>query len=248
MAGPYSENDVNKWLKNMLATPAAERTGQQDPTAVINKPTTAPSAASTTMPPTSLSSAPMGAAQEQFNQDVLNKRKDLASTLKQFARGEVQVDPEQMVKDASTVGVSREQLSGLYKQYRKEFKSSPESGPATPNLDRLAQMQNKPIGSSSALTRYDKNTGQPIRGVQGAVGGLETRPSGTQIGGRRSSLPKEMQNIAAANLYRAEQELLLQNEQAILDREEQRAKTDAFLRMNKPPEDGETRQMPYFIK
>ena len=166
MAGPYSENDVNKWLKNMLATPAAERVGQQDPTAVINKPTTAPSAASTTTPPTSLSSAPMGATQEQFNQDVLNKRKDLASTLKQFARGEVQVDPEQMVKDASTVGVSREQLSGLYKQYRKELESgsaaSTQNGPNTPNLDRLAQMQNKPIGSNL----------MGASGVQGAVGGL----------------------------------------------------------------------------
>jgi hypothetical protein len=204
----------------------------------------------------------------------LEKRQELGSILKQFARDEVKVDPEQMVKIGADIGVSRGQLSGLYKKYRSEFEAEAPEGSApalakmsqeankqtpvaataaenrlfTPNLDNLSQMQNKPIGSSSALTRYDKNTGQPIRGVQGAVGGLETRPSGTQIGGRRSSLPKEMQNIAAANLYRAEQELLLQNEQIALDREEQRARIDAFLKMNKPPEDGETKQMPYFIK
>lgn len=196
------------------------------------------------MTPTSLSSAPMGMAQEQFNQDILNKRKDLASTLKQFARGEVQVDPEQMVKDASTVGVSREQLSGLYKQYRKELETgsaaSTQNGSNTPNLDRLAQMQNKPIGSNL----------MGASGVQGAVGGLSrgTSPTGgTPIGGGgRSSLPKEMQNIAAFNLDQAKRERVRQEQQFALDREEQRAKTDAFLRMNKPPEDGETKQMPYF--
>ena len=245
--GLYSADDLKKWQEKMLAMPAAQRAGQQDPKAVIdgNKPDvkgalTPPTAAPTTaapttatpaaMPSSSLSPAPMDAAKEQYNQDA---RKDLASTLKQFARGETQVDSEQMVKDASAIGVSREQLSGLYKEYRKEYDKETEA-------KKSEEFYNRP----SALTRYDKKTGEPVRGVQGAsgvqgaVGGLSKGPSptgGTPIGrGGRSSLPKEMQNIAAANLYRAGQDRILQNEQQALNDAEQRARIEAFLNANKP--------------
>jgi hypothetical protein len=55
----------------------------------------------------------------------LDKRKELASVLKQFARGEVKVNPEDMVKSGATMGVSRSQLSNLYQQYRKDFQNNP---------------------------------------------------------------------------------------------------------------------------
>ena len=55
----------------------------------------------------------------------LDKRKELASVLKQFARGEVKVNPEDMVKAGATMGVSRNQLSNLYQQYRKDFQANP---------------------------------------------------------------------------------------------------------------------------
>jgi hypothetical protein len=57
--------------------------------------------------------------------EELDKRKELASILKQFARAEVRVDPEQMVKSGAEMGVSRGQLSGLYKKYREDFKANP---------------------------------------------------------------------------------------------------------------------------
>ena len=157
---PYSEDDVNKWLKNMLATSAAERVGQQDPTAVINKSTTAPSTTSTMMPPTSLSSAPMGAAQGQFNQDVLNKRKELASTLKQFARGEIKVDTNQMAEDAKGVGVSRSQLGDLYKQYRNEFQKEPKQS-FNSKIDEYAQSR---FGSGAGDRRsLESESGKALR-------------------------------------------------------------------------------------
>ena len=55
----------------------------------------------------------------------LDKRKELASVLKQFARNEVKVNPEDMVKAGATMGVSRSQLSNLYQQYRKDFQANP---------------------------------------------------------------------------------------------------------------------------
>jgi hypothetical protein len=55
----------------------------------------------------------------------LDKRKELASVLKQFARNEVKVNPEDMVKAGATMGVSRGQLSNLYQQYRKDFQNNP---------------------------------------------------------------------------------------------------------------------------
>lgn len=106
------------------------------------------------------------------DEEELDKRKELALVLKEFARGDIKVDPEEMVKVGADIGVSRRQLSNLYKQYKKEIGSElmadpPEpagqepagqepagqepakqkSGFTTPNLDRLAQMQNEPIGS-----------------------------------------------------------------------------------------------------
>lgn len=60
--------------------------------------------------------------------EELDKRKELASVLKQFARGEVKVDPEQMAKSGAEMGVSRGQLSGLYKKYREDFKANPPEG------------------------------------------------------------------------------------------------------------------------
>jgi hypothetical protein len=59
------------------------------------------------------------------NPEELDKRKELASVLKQFARGEVKVNPEDMVKSGATMGVSRNQLSNLYQQYRKDFQNNP---------------------------------------------------------------------------------------------------------------------------
>jgi hypothetical protein len=59
------------------------------------------------------------------NSEELDKRKELASVLKQFARGEVKVNPEDMVKSGATMGVSRNQLSNLYQQYRKDFQNNP---------------------------------------------------------------------------------------------------------------------------
>jgi hypothetical protein len=55
----------------------------------------------------------------------IDKRKELASILKQFARREVKVNPEDLVKSGATMGVSRSQLSNLYQQYRKDFQNNP---------------------------------------------------------------------------------------------------------------------------
>ena len=101
------------------------------------------------------------------DEEELDKRKELALVLKKFARGDIKVDPEEMVKVGADIGISRGQLSNLYKQYKKEIGSELMAGPpepagqkpagqepakqksgfTTPNLDRLAQMQNEPIGS-----------------------------------------------------------------------------------------------------
>lgn len=62
----------------------------------------------------------------------LDKRKELASVLKQFARNEVKVNPEDMVKAGATMGVSRSQLSNLYQQYRKDFQANPPESMQTP--------------------------------------------------------------------------------------------------------------------
>lgn len=68
----------------------------------------------------------------------LEKRQELGSVLKQFARDEVKVDPEQMVKIGADVGVSRGQLGDLYKKYRSEFEAEAPEGSA-PALAKAAQ-------------------------------------------------------------------------------------------------------------
>lgn len=68
----------------------------------------------------------------------LEKRQELGSILKQFARDEVKVDPEQMVKIGADIGVSRGQLSGLYKKYRSEFEAEAPEGSA-PALAKAVQ-------------------------------------------------------------------------------------------------------------
>ena len=230
----------------------------------------------------------------------LDKRKELASVLKQFARGEVKVNPEDMVKAGATMGVSRSQLSNLYQQYRKDFQANPpesatsmaastppagtpapmgvregpvmgtpagtppsyfqtpsgadttpattaqDSGPATPRLDRLAAMQGTPMGSVSI----------GAKGVQGATGGLArgTSPTGgTPIGrgigigaspfGTKGSAARQMNNIVGAEMFRAEQKRLKAQEKQRLDDLEQRARIDAYINANKPPE---YKQMPFF--
>ena len=211
------------------------------------------------------------------NEGELDKRKLLGQAVWKMALGDSAGTADSLVKEGEKLGVSRNQLSNLYQQYKSskdiagslgspnQFANDFEFAEERRKLDirnkqfekeerveeenkKNAEFFNRP----SALTRYDKNTGEPVRGVQGAVGGLSrgTSPTGgTPIGGGgRSSLPKEMQNIAAANLYRAGQQRAMQNEQIALDREEQRARIDAFLRMNKPPEGGEIKQMPFIIK
>jgi hypothetical protein len=113
------------------------------------------------------------------NTEELDKRKELASVLKQFARNEIKVNPEDMVKSGATMGVSRGQLSNLYQQYRKDFLNNPPEGlaantppattppantqpistplagtpdqPETKGLDRLTAMQGSPMGSTSSL-------------------------------------------------------------------------------------------------
>lgn len=114
-----------------------------------------------------------------------------------------------------------------------------DSGPATPRLDRLAAMQGTPMGSVSI----------GAKGVQGATGGLAKGPSrtgGTPIGrgigigaspfGSRSSAARQMNAITGANLFRAEQERLQQQEQQNLENERIRAEIDAYKKANRPPE------------
>jgi hypothetical protein len=187
-------------------------------------------------------------------------RQGLAGMLKQFARGETKEKPEDLVALGATVGVSRKQLSDLYGKYRKEFNaesatSTQDRGPATPRLDRLAAMQGTPMGSVSI----------GAKGVQGATGGLARGSSptgGTPIGGgmgvgaspfgTRSSAARRMNNIAGANLFRAEQERFQQQEQQNLENERIRAEIDAYIKANKPPEitkfENANEKVPYFLR
>jgi hypothetical protein len=231
------------------------------------------------------------------NPEELDKRKELASVLKQFARGEVKVNPEDMVKSGATMGVSRNQLSNLYQQYRKDFQNNPpqdlmgdtpptgttptqpslfsgeyqkegpvkgpsitsttpaatltqappDSGPATPTLDRLGESIDRLVamqGATGGLARGSSPTrGTPIGGGMG----VGASPFGT-----RSSAARRMNNIAGANLFRAEQERFQQQEQQNLGNEMIRAEIDAYKKANKPPEitkfENANEKVPFFLR
>lgn len=86
----------------------------------------------------------------------LDKRKELASVLKQFARDEVKVNPEQMVKSGESMGVSRSQLSNLYQQYRKDFEANPPEDwlyVQNSKSTNTNQMADTNTGTSSPATR-----------------------------------------------------------------------------------------------
>jgi hypothetical protein len=247
------------------------------------------------------------------NPEELDKRKELASVLKQFARGEVKVNPEDMVKSGATMGVSRNQLSNLYQQYRKDFQNNPpqdlmgdtpptgttptpptgttptpptgttptqpslfsgeyqkegpvkgpsitsttpaatltqappDSGPATPRLDRLGEAIDRLVamqGTTGGLARGSSPTrGTPIGGGMG----VGASPFGT-----RSSAARRMNNIAGANLFKAEQERFQQQEQQNLENEKIRAEIDAYKKANKPPEitkfENANEKVPFFLR
>jgi len=69
----------------------------------------------------------------------LEKRKELAGVLKQFARGEIKTDPEGLVSAGEEIGVSRDQIRSLYNQYRNEFRDNPPEN--YPNKGELASVQ-----------------------------------------------------------------------------------------------------------
>jgi hypothetical protein len=182
-------------------------------------------------------------------------RQGLAGMLKQFARGETKEKPEDLIALGATVGVSRKQLSDLYGKYRKEFKAEsatstqapPDSGPATPRLDRLGEAVDRLVamqGATGGLARGSSPTrGTPIGGGMG----VGASPFGT-----RSSAARRMNNIVGANLFRAEQERFQQQEQQNLENERVRAEIDAYKKANKPPEitkfENANEKIPFFLR
>ena len=135
--------------------------------------------------PSSMAPATLGLYSPEA--DRLEKRQILANELKRFAAGESGQTAESLIAQGAQpdVGVSREQLSNLYRKYQRDVRSGPPepTGPLkstfaqqeeqararseaagafggedqrgrslassvkTPNLDRLAQMQDEPVGS-----------------------------------------------------------------------------------------------------
>jgi hypothetical protein len=109
----------------------------------------------------------------------LERRKVLSGQLKEFAQ-KPDSSPNTakgLMEEAGKVGVSRDQMSSLFQQYKAETPSatpsaSPQTamspsasgmgepstprldrGPVTPGLDRLAAMQGTPMGSTSTLNQ-----------------------------------------------------------------------------------------------
>jgi len=143
------------------------------------------------------------------NPEELDKRKELASVLKQFARNEIKVDPEQMVKAGADMGVSRSQLSGLYQKYRKDFEANPpestepnvgvsptQTGVETPRPDQYDVMQKAPIGvDTPRLNQYDAMQKAPI----GSSSSLGQRRSLESEGGKYMRMARKLQRKGYGN-------------------------------------------------
>lgn len=80
--------------------------------------------------PSSMAPATLGLYSPEA--DRLEKRQLLAEELRKFASGTSDQTAESLVEQGSEVGVSRGQLSNLYKQYRKDIGSDLMAGPPKP--------------------------------------------------------------------------------------------------------------------
>lgn len=152
--------------KSTLPTPPPNSLPTYNPTVEETKPSGFSKIESSV--PSSFSPNPIG--------DPLEKRKLLAEELRRFAAGESQETAQSLKEQGGEIGVSPTQLSALYQKYKSErgagstFAQQEEQARArseaagafggegqrgkssagfvsTPNLDRLAQMQNEPVGS-----------------------------------------------------------------------------------------------------
>jgi hypothetical protein len=104
------------------------------------------------------------------------------------------------------------------------------------------------LAGGSSPTRGTPTRGTPTRGTPiGGGMGVGASPFGT-----RSSAARRMNNIAGANLFRAEQERFQQQEQQNLENERVRAEIDAYKKANKPPEitkfENANEKVPYFLR
>jgi hypothetical protein len=175
------------------------------------------------------------------NSEELEKRKILASALKDFAAGSSPETAESLTSQGEKIGVTRNQLSNLYNQYKKQgvtatpLSAGPEmfGPPATlagaPATSPVPEIK-KPQQSLASADLYEESNGMGsvsigATGVQGATGGLSrgtSRIGGTPIG--RGSKKDRMGDIATNLLMNAYKER--QRENAALKAEE-----DAYNRI-----------------
>ena len=123
------------------------------------------------------------------NAEELEKRKVLASALKDFAAGSSPETVESLAAQGEKIGVTRNQLSNLYNQYKKqgvtatplsappEAASPPSSLAAAPTSP--AQTPSMAQGSGSVFDQQEK-VAQAASAASGAFGGPNSRGASSQ--------------------------------------------------------------------
>ena len=133
----------------------------------------------------------------------LEKRKVLASALKDFAAGRSPETADILVAQGEKIGVTRKQLSNLYNQYKKEGVTStplsappeeygppaslagaPASAPATPNTPYFATQETTPPVAA-------QSSGQEPKGLDRLEAMQGTPMGSTSTLGQRRSLESE---------------------------------------------------------